>query len=316
MKSTATQIRRTAVSIATALTLAVPGLASAGLADRAKARVQTVKTNASVYITHVQENRPLEKAKDTAADIFQDVQEMQVVEQFKEGMQLIKHMQADYQHFTGGQGCGATCSDFRTSLRTTFDNFASLAGDVPALSRNTQLIHNLQRTSNLVDHIPSRALYLMWQTMSEKTAEFESMSSEIRQILDTLPPLADPISFSPNPAHDAAAARSTAGSSNGGLCAWVRQENKPNIELLQARLEWMGWVLEKAEGMVPDVETKAESGASAGAAVANGTASVGASVKPTDSLKIGLKTLALVPQSINWAIKINMLRAKVACPAA
>lgn len=316
MKSTATQIRRTAVSIAAALTLAVPGLASAGLTDRAKARAQTVKTNASVYITHVQENRPLEKAKDAAADIFQDVQEMQVIEQFKEGMQLIKHMQADYQNFTGGQGCGAACSDFRNSLKHTFDNFASLAGDVPALSGNTQLVYNLQRTSNLVDHIPSRALYLMWQTMSAKTAEFESMSSEMRQILDTLPPLADPVSFSPDPAQDAAVTRSTAGSSNGGLCAWVRQENKPRIELLQARLEWMGWVLEKVEGMVPDVETKAESGASAGVAVANGTASVGASVKPTDSLKIGLKTLALVPQSINWAIKINILRAKVACPAA
>lgn len=316
MKSTATQIRRTVVSIATALAVAVPGLASAGLADRAKARVQTAKTNTSAFVSKVQENRPLEKAKDAAADIFQDVQDMQVLEQFKESMHLIKHMQAHYQHFSGGQGCGATCSDFRRSLKNTFDNFASLAGDVPALSGNTQLVYNLQRTSNLVDYIPSRALYLMWQTMSAKTAEFESMSGEIRQMLDALPPLADPASFSPNPAHDAAAARSTAGSGNGGLCAWARQEDKPRIELLQARLEWMGWALEKVEGMIPDVETKAETGASAGAAVANGTASVGASVKPTDSLKIGLKTLATVPQSINWAIKINMLRAKVTCPAA
>lgn len=316
MKSTATQIRRTAVSIATALTLAVPGLASAGLADRAKTRVQTAKTNASALVNKVQENRPLENAKDAAADIFQDVQDMQVLEQFKESMHLIKHMQTHYQHFSGGQGCGATCSDFRRSLKNTFDNFASLAGDVPALSGNTQLVYNLQRTSTLVDYIPSRALYLMWQTMSAKTAEFESMSGEIRQMLDALPPLADPTSFSPNPAHDAAAARSTAGSGNGGLCAWARQEDKPRIELLQARLEWMGWALEKVEGMIPDVETKAETGASAGAAVANGTASVGASVKPTDSLKIGLKTLATVPQSINWAIKINMLRAKVTCTAA
>lgn len=315
MKSTPTQIRRTAVSIATAIAVLVPGLASAGLADRAKARVQTAKTNASAFITHAQENRPLEKAKDAAAEIFQNVQEMQVFEQFKESVQLIKHMQANYQRFSGGQGCGATCSDFRHSLKNTFDNFASLAGDVPALSRNTQLIYNLQRTSNLVDYIPSRALYLMWQTMSAQTAEFESMSGEIRQILDSLPPLADPVSFSPNPAHDAAAARSASGSGNGGLCAWARQEDKPKIELLQARLEWMGWALEKVEGMIPDIETKAETGASAGAAVANGTASVGASVKPTDSLKIGLKALAMVPQSINWAIKINILRAKVACPA-
>ncbi|MDP3421235.1 MAG: hypothetical protein Q8S10_09940 [Thiobacillus sp.] len=316
MKSTTTQLRRTAVSIATALAVVVPGLASAALVDRAKARVQTAQTNASTFVNKVQENRPLEKAKDSATEIFQNVQEMQVLEQFKESVQLIKHMQAHYQHFSGGRGCGATCSDFRRSLKNTFDNFASLAGDVPALSRNTQLIYNLQRTSNLVDYIPSRALYVMWQTMSAKTTEFESMSGEIRQILDSLPPLADPASFSPNPAHDAAAAQSTAGSGNGGLCAWVRQEDKPKIELLQARLEWMGWALEKVEGMIPDIETKAETGASAGAAVANGTASLGASIKPTDSLKIGLKALATVPQSINWAIKINMLRAKVACPAA
>lgn len=139
------------------------------------------------------------------------------------------------------------------------------------------------------------------------------MAFEIRQTLDSLPPLMDPAGFGANTLHSSADARGTSGSNPGGICGWVNQADKPVLELVQARLEMLGWELEKAEGLIPDVSVKGEAGASAGAAVANGTASAGASVKPTDGLKIGLKLLAYVPQRINWAIKINTLRAKVVC---
>lgn len=215
-------------------------------------------------------------------------------------------MQADYQYFSGGQGCGATCAGFRASLKNIFNDFASLVGEVPALSGNAQLVANIQRTSNLIDYMPPRALYLMWQAMSAKIAELETMAYEIRQTLDSLPPLTEP---APGVAMDT---RSSTGSSNGGVCAWAEQD-KPVLELIQARLELLGWDLEKIEGMIPDIEVKGEAGASAGAAVANGTASAGASVKPTDSLKIALKMLAYVPQRINWTIKMNVLRAKAVC---
>lgn len=314
MKTNATtRIRRTAISLATAIAIAAPGLAAAGLGDR----IQMVKTNAGVHITNLRESRPLaqmvENAAAPAAEIFQKVRDLQVLEQFNEAVELMNAMQADYQYFSGGQGCSATCASFRASLKNIFNNFASLIGDVPALSGNLQLIANIQRTSNLIDYMPPRALYLMWQAMSAKVGELESMTYEIRQTLDSLPPLMDPSSFGANTMSVAANSASNAGPGNGGMCAWVNREQKPVIELIQARLEMLGWELEKVEGMIPDIEVKGEAGASAGAAVANGTASAGASLKPTDGLKIGLKLLAYVPQRINWAIKLNTLRAKVVC---
>lgn len=314
MKTIATaRIRRTVISLATAIAIAVPGLAAAGLGDR----IQMVKTNAGVNITNLRENRPLaqmaENAATPAAEIFQKVRDLRVLEQFNEAVELMNAMQADYQYFSGGQGCSATCASFRASLKNIFDNFASLIGDVPALSGNPQLIANIQRTSNLIDYMPPRALYLMWQAMSAKVGELESMTYEIRQTLDSLPPLMDPSSFGANTMSVAADSSSNAGTGGNGMCAWVNREQKPVIDLIQARLEMLGWELEKVEGMIPDIEVKGEAGASAGAAVANGTASAGASLKPTDGLKIGLKLLAYVPQRINWAIKLNTLRAKVVC---
>lgn len=308
-----TRIRRTVISLATAIAIAVPGLAAAGLGDR----IQMVKTNVGVHITNLRENRPLaqmvENAAAPAGEIFQKVRELRVIEQFNEAVELMNAMQADYQYFSGGQGCSATCASFRASLKNIFNNFASLIGDVPALSGNPQLIANIQRTSNLIDYMPPRALYLMWQAMSAKVGELEAMTYEIRQTLDSLPPLMDPSGFGANTMSAAADSKNTAGTGNSDMCEWVNRDKKPVLDLIQARLEMLGWELEKVEGMIPDIEVKGEAGASAGAAVANGTASAGASLKPTDGLKIGLKLLAYVPQRINWAIKLNILRAKVVC---
>lgn len=309
---TTAQFRHTLISLATAAAIALPGLASAGFGDR----IQKVKTKTGVHITNVRENRPLVKAveqvKAPAADIFQKVQELQVMEQFRDSMELVNQMQADYQYFSGGHGCSATCASFRASLKNIFNDFSSLVADVPALSGNQELVANIQRTSDLIDYIPPRALYLMWQAMSTKVAELEAMAYEIRQTLDSLPPLMDPSGFGPNTRTASAGTRGT--SSRGDrMCEWVNEADKPVIDLIQARLEMLGWEIEKVEGMIPDVSVKGEAGASAGAAVANGTASAGASAKPTDIPKIGLKLIAYVPQRINWAIKLNMLRAKVAC---
>ena len=60
-KNLTTQIRHTAVCIATAIVIAGPGLASAAFADRAQSRIQMIKTNATIHITNVRENRPLAK---------------------------------------------------------------------------------------------------------------------------------------------------------------------------------------------------------------------------------------------------------------
>lgn len=302
-------IRRTLISLATAAAIALPGLASAGLGDR----IQTVKTKANVHITNVRENRPVlqavENAREPATEIFRQVQELQVIEQFQDTLVLLREIQSDYQYFSGGQGCSATCASFRASLRNIFMDFASLVDAVPALSDNPELVDNIQRIANLIDHIPPRALYLMWQTMSAKMEELAYMASEIRETLEFLPPLMPAASLG-------VTTRSTAASGTGAgnrMCDWVDEEKKPVIDLIQARLEMFGWQMEKVADLIPDAEVKATAGATAGAAVANGLASAGASAKPTDVPKIGLKVLGIIPQQLSWTIKINMLRAKVKC---
>jgi len=302
---TTARIRCTVLSIATAVIIAAPGLASAGFAGFTD-RIQTIKSRTGVHITNIQQNRPLAKAVASAAQpangIFQKVKELQVVEQFNETMELVQQMQADYQYFSGGQGCSATCASFRASLKNIFNDYVALIGEVPVLSGNTQLIANIQRTSNLIDYMPPRALYLMWQAMSAKIMELEGMTQEIRQTLNGLPPLTEP----------APGMATRGGAGAGGVCAWAEQD-KPVLDLIQARLELMGWELEKVEGLIPDIEVKGEAGGEAGVAVANATASAGASVKPTDGLKSALKLMAYVPQRINWSIRMNVLRAKAVC---
>jgi hypothetical protein len=310
--TTQNPIRRTLISLATAAVIAMPGLATAGLGDR----IQAVKTKANVHITNVRENRPVlqavENARPQAAEIFQQVQELQVIEQFQDTLLLLQEIQSDYRYFSGGQGCNASCASFRASLRNIFNDFASLVDEVPALSDNQELVANIQRIANLIDYIPPRALYLMWQAMSAKVEELAYMASEIRETLAYLPPLMPAASLG-------VTTRSTA--SRGALrtnasdrtCDWVDDEKKPVIELIQGRLEMFGWQMEKVADLIPDAEVKGSAGATAGAAVANGLASAGASVKPTDAPKIGLKVLGIIPQQLSWTIKINMLRAKVLC---
>lgn len=312
MKTTTTnRFHRTLISLAAAVAVAVPGLASAGFGDR----IQAVKSRTNINITNVREKQPIrtavKSAKEPAAEIFQQVREMQVMEQFKQNLELVREMQSDYVHFTGGEGCNANCATFRARLKNILNNFSSLIAEVPALSANANLQTNIQRMSRLIDYMPPRALYLMWQVTSSQLAEMESMADEIRQALNALPPLMAPSAIgTPQTSADT---RSAGTGSSSGLCAWSDQEDKPYVELVQARLEQLGWSFEKLAGIIPDLSVRGEAGVSAGAAVTNGEASAAVGMKPSDSLKITLKVLATVPQQINWTIRINLLRAKVYC---
>jgi hypothetical protein len=337
MKLTITsRIHRSIVCIATAIAVAAPGLARAELGARVKARVEMIKTNGGTLISNVRgnaqdrfedvrerigdEHQPLldaiEGARGSGAEIFEEIKRMRVLEQLRQTAAMIRQMQTDYEHFSGGEGCGGTCAGFRSSLKAIVDSFVALALEVPALSNARGLVENLQRMSRLIDYVPPRALYLMWQTMSGQIAELELIAEEIRHALASLPPLTAPSSVSASAVGASADSRSTAsagGSGGGGFCDWANQEKKPVIDLVQAHLERLGWGLEKIADLIPDVEVKGEGGASAGAAVANGTASAGVGVKPTDAPKTLLKAIALIPQELNWVIKLNILRAKVVC---
>ena len=237
------------------------------------------------------------------------VRELELMEQLQDTIELMREMNADYAYFSGGGGgCAAKCAAFRNDLKDVFADLLWLVEEVPALSTRTDLIENIERVSGLIDYMPPRALYLMWQALEGRMEELRGTAEEIRQVLLYLPPLED--------VSDIAAYANSAGAAvaDSVACEWV--EEHPFGELVQAKLERTAWVLKTVEGLVPDVEVKAEAGAEAGAAVANATAAAGAGIKPTDAIKIALKIAATVPEAINWAIKLNILRAKVICVTA
>lgn len=314
LTSTTSRIRKTAICAVTTLALALPGLAAAGWGDNLKSRARTVKSNASTLVTNVRDKAPLRNlannAQGSVVEVFDSIKGMHVLEQLNQTMGMVKQMQAEYEYFTGGEGCAATCASFRSRLKYTLDDFLSLAVEIPALNSQADLLENLQRMAVLIDYVPPRALYLMWQTMGAKMDELEAAAEGIRQTLASLPPLVDPATFGPNILNSAA---NGANAVHDGICEWSDQANKPMLDLIQARLEMTAWQLEKSASLIPSLEVKAEGGASAGAAVANGTASAGVGIKPTDAIKMALNLIAAVPQRINWAIKLNTLRAKVIC---
>lgn len=309
------RIRKTALCAVTVIALTAPALASAGWGSGLGSRITTVKTNASTLITNARENAPvpslLSRAQGAAPEVFESIKDMHVLEQLQQTMGMVRQMQTEYTYFSGGEGCAATCASFRNSLKMTLNDVLALATEVPALNSQSDLLENLQRMSVMIDYMPPRALYLMWQTIGAKMEELEATVGGIRQTLASLPPLIDPATFGPNIM--GASAGNTRATSQGRVCQWIAQDNKPVLDLIQARLEMTAWKLEKSASLIPDLSVKAEGGASAGAAVANGTASAAVGVKPTDGLKLALKLIALVPARINWAIKLNRLRAGVIC---
>lgn len=319
-------IRRSAICIATAIAIAAPGLALAGVLDRAKSGIQTVKTRTGIVITNVQQRRPLasqiDNAKAQADEIFDKVRELKVVEQLRQTMGLVQQMQADYDYFSGGEGCAATCAGFRSSLKNTFDSFALLVSELPALSSESGLVENMQRVSNLIDYLPPRALYLLWQAMSSKMSELETASDDIRQTLAQLPPLLPVTGFGSggtdmstvslgSNARDRAS--DLVSNASDGYCSWKGKEDDPWVKMVRARLEMFGWSVEQFEGMIPDVEVKGEGGGTAGIGVANASANAGVGVKPTDGVKLTLKIIAYIPQRISKSIEMNILQANALC---
>lgn len=303
-------IRRTAICVATALAIALPGAASAGVLDKAKSRVQSVAST-------VKAKRPVANAlRDASRDlpavqIIEMIKELDLKSELENSMDLLREMQADYRYFAGGlTGCEAECKAFRKELKDTFSDFLWLAEDVPALRNSGGLIEKIERVLNLIDYMPPRALYLMWQALDGRLNEIRTAVDGIGQVLESLPPLVD--------VSDIAASVNDSASkvADSRVCEWAAQDDMPYVELVQAKLEMLAWSIGKVESFIPDVEIKAEAGGEAGAAVANATAAAGAGVKVTDPIKIALQVVATIPETINWAIKLNILQAKVVCDAA
>ncbi len=313
-----TQIRRTAIVAATALAVALPGAASAGIFNKAKSSVAKVsKTAKSTAVSIVRKAKtipnPIENLPGDVpgSELFELVQEMHIMEQLRDTVALMRQVQGDYRNFSGGvTGCEGECKAFRTELKGLFGDLLSLTEDVPVLQKRTNLIANIERTSDLIDYVPPRALYLMWQGTGDQLDELRFAAENIRQALIALPPFVEmsDIMGAVNGANSAVA--------NSAICGWVNKDDKPVIEWLQAELEMQAWGFKTIEGYIPDAAVKLDIGVSAGAAVANGEAAAGAAMKPTDALKIALNISATVFEAINQAIKVNAARAKLVCAGA
>ncbi len=318
MKSTDfTPIRRTVTCVFMALAIALPGTGSAGLFDQVSNRAGNVKAHVSRTVTNVQQNRPVISALQNAGqylpdnDLIEQLQELKIREQFQNTKNLLTQMQVDYQYFSGGEVCAAECATFRMDLKAIFGDFLLLANEVPALNANSRLTETIQRTSELVDYIPPRALYLMWQSIGSRLDDLQSVPDQIRRVLTALPALEDVSDIAGD--YTGMAGEQVA---NSQMCEWADKKEKPFIALYQARLEQLAWILKTIEGFIPDIEMEGEVGVEAGVAVGMVTGSAAVSLKPTDPVKSALKVMAVVPETINWAIKINMLRADAVCETA
>jgi len=251
-----------------------------------------VKTNVSNKTSSIRSNVSQKMADN---DIVNMVKQLEVKSQLTNTLDLMKEMQRDYNYFSGGSACGGECSNFRFQLKEALYEYI--------LHADGMLIRNLERAEDIVDYIPPRALYPMWQIMGDRMEALKSKADSIRQDLASLPPLLDTnnMSIRINSTNN-----SGSGYEEGAVCAWL--DDKPFVDLIQARLEQIAWTLNTSADIIPDIKVDGEAGAAAGVF---GSAGVG--IKPTDQIKILFKVIAAVPQQINWSIKINTLRAATVC---
>lgn len=309
-------IRRAGIATLTALAIALPGLASAGPFDRISNKSQSVKARTTQAVSKVRQERPVASALQGMGDnlpdlsLIEDIQKFDPRQQFNNTTRLLKKMQQDYDYFSGGQGCSAECASFRAELKSVFNDYLALTGEVPALAENTRLVEGIQRVTDLIDFIPPRALYQLWQAIGSRIDDLQSVPQQMRQILAALPVM-EAVSATVDTANSAGSRVA-----DSRMCEWADKEQKPFIALYQARLERAAWAIGTVAELIPEIEVSGEVGVEAGVGVGMVTGSAEFTLKPTDALKIALKVLKVVPETINWSIKMNSLRADALCATA
>ena len=315
LQQTSRQIRRTVLCAATAFALCLPGIAAAGPLGKSKNKAAGAVVHATKIVKKAA--KPVAKAvkkgsgQGPVAELLDIVQELNLTEQLRETIALMQQMDSDYGRFSGGSfGCKGECKAFRARLKATFEEFLLLIEDVPVLNDEPGLYENVARFADIIDFVPPRALYLMWQALDDQIDELQAASGKIRDLLANLPPL-EPVTGIAAYV-DSAATYAT----DSPICKWSGKKNKFYVEWVQAELEAVAWGLQTIDGLIPDLEITAKVGVKTGAAVANGIGAALAAMKPTDVAKIALKVVAAVPESINWAITLNVLRAEVVCKTA
>lgn len=325
------KLRNTAVCILAAA-ISLPSLAFAGwFGQGLGGSIHTIKTQTGIVVTNIRDHHPLAQAakkdsrnlsntaqqlggdikqlpvvqgaQQTSQTLFNTVQQLHVLKQLTGGVQLVRQVEKNYSAFTSPGECSGTCASFRGQLQNIFASFLSLVQTVPALENRPVLTKNLTRAADLIDYIPPRALYLMYKSLAPRITQLQNTADDLRQTLASLPTLESSSGFNLS-------------GTGTAICGWVGQSNKPFLKLFQARLQYNSWVLTTAASMIPTIDVSGHAGAAAGVAVADGTASAGVSVAPTDEVKTMLTDLASVFDQLNWSIKLNILRAQVVCSVA
>ena len=309
LKINTKKIRRTTLCVATALAISLPGTAMAGTGNKAKnpkpvVHLGNVVKKAGKKVAKAAKKGP---APLPGEELIEMVQQLNLVGQLQDAIAMMEQMNADYVYFAGGpSGCKGECKAFRQALKDTFDDVLDLIDEVPALSAKPGLFETIARVTDLIDVVPPQALYLLWQALDAQMDDMRMTANNIRDLLDALPPL-DPMS-----SIGAFAGHMVAEAPDSPTCAWVKISGN-FLNLVQAELERVAWIFTTAEGYIPDVEAEAEFGFEAGAAVANISGAASFSAQPTDAVKIALKVIPTIAETINWEIKLSILRAKVVC---
>lgn len=309
-------IRRATICIATAVAIALPSAASAGIFDKARKRVHKVANTATTAVTIVRDKKPVATAARNwrenkpiatalgnvgqnlpGADLMDLVKQLRPREHLEQTVALVQEMQRGYRTFSGGAfGCEGPCVDFRNELKEILGEFLALTADVPALSERTFLVSNLQRLTNLVDYVPPRALYLMKQALGNHLDEIWATTDKIREGVETLQPLL-----------------TAADETGDALCAWVGKDQKLFVELWQARFQATAWTFKTISGYIPDLEVEGEIGVEGGVGVAYVTGAAAFSLKPTDVPKWVFKTGAVIPELLSHVVKVSLAQAAWTC---
>ena len=86
--------------------------------------------------------------------------------QFQNSIELIKQIQIDYNYFSGGERCATQRAISREDFKYLFDESLGLIEKVPSMIVESRQLDPIERMKILIDCIPPRALYLMWQAMA------------------------------------------------------------------------------------------------------------------------------------------------------
>jgi len=275
-----TFIRKTALIVATAIAISVPGIGAAGLFNR----TQTRKQNGSKTVAEATVSLP---------DV--ELIEIMKVLNLKEILQniiIMQPIQTDYHYISDGSECVAECVNYRIELRGLMNDLLSLIDHVPILNTDNALIGNLKNAMNLVDYMPPRAMYLLWKTLGGQLEHIRASVIHISQGLAPVPPLDDFTVFNDTTyTYETMSKQEPNNESSSDIYARSAFE-KPFVDFFQARLEMLVWRLHSLTNSGTDIEVRSQ-----GSVTTAVSTKADISLSPGDQGRNPLQLIAFIPDN-------------------